>query len=82
MKLSIYSVFDSKAQAYIPPFFLQNDAVAVRAFTFSANNPEHDFGRFPVDYTLFKLGEFDDSTGEVVNLSPALNLGLAAIFKE
>ena len=62
-KLNVYTVHDIKAEAYITPFFLPTDAVAERTFTDCANDRNHQFGKNPADYTLFKVGEFDTQTG-------------------
>ena len=62
MKLKIYTIYDQKAEAYLPPFYMQNNQMAVRALSDSVNNEEHQFGKYPEDYTLYTLGEFDDST--------------------
>ena len=78
---NVYSVFDSKAKAYLPPFFLQNNEVACRVFGDCANDPSHSFCKFAADFTLFKIGVFDDQTGVIVDGAPFVNLGLAAQFK-
>lgn len=75
MNLQIFSVFDEKADAYISPFFLPNIAMAIRAFTESATDENHSFGRHPSDYTLYHLGDFDPLTAEIM---PAKNLVLTA----
>ena len=62
MKLKVFSVYDSKAEAYLPPFFLPQSAMAIRTFSDCANSMDHQFGRHPEDYTLFLLGEWDDGT--------------------
>lgn len=64
MKLRIFSVYDKKAEAFLPPFYLHKTAQAVRAFADCVNDPKHQFGANPDDYTLFMLGEFEDMTAE------------------
>lgn len=81
MMLKMYSVFDSKAAAFLPPFFMHTDNVAKRTFSDCANDPQHMFSKHPEDYTLFCLGSFDDVTGVVSVKSQHDNLGLAAIHK-
>ena len=81
MKLNVYSVYDSKAEAFLPPFFLPMEGQALRIFQNTANNKDHDFGRNPMDYTLFKLGEFDDDNGLLVPLTTPKNLGSAEEHK-
>lgn len=67
MKFKVFSVFDKKAGAYLPPFFLPEVAVAQRAFRDCVGDKSHAFGRHPEDYSLVHLGEFDDATGELVD---------------
>lgn len=64
--LLMFSIKDHKAGAFITPFFLPNEAMAIREFEHCCNDPEHQFQRYPQDYTLFHLGEFTPSTGELI----------------
>lgn len=81
MMLQAYSVYDSKAKAFSAPFFAQNNDIAKRSFTQLANEKgTNNVSRFPEDFSLHHIGEFDDSTGKLVEL-PHENLGLAAQFK-
>lgn len=63
--LKVFSVYDCKAEGYLPPIFFPTDAAAVRAFASAVQSPEHDFARFPEDYTLFCVGEWNDEAGEL-----------------
>ena len=58
-----FSIFDSKASAYLPPFYMQTKAEAIRAIGDCVDDKEHRFAKHPEDYTLFYLGEFDDNKG-------------------
>ncbi len=80
MKLEIYSVYDSKAEAYLPPFFLANDGMATRIFESCANDSKHQFGAFPADYTLFRIGSFQDETAIITTSKTHTNLGIAIQF--
>lgn len=66
----MFSVYDSKAKAYIPPFFFPKVAMAIRVFTDSVNDPHHQFNKHPEDYTLFEIGIFDDETGQTKSCNP------------
>lgn len=70
MQLSIFCVYDAKAQAYLPPFFLPRKQMAVRAFAECVNSSEHQFGKWPNDYTLFHIGAFNDETGLIDSFAP------------
>lgn len=65
MKHLIFTIFDSKAAAYLPPFFLHQKAMATRAFADACNNPESQISKNPADYTLFHIGEFDDNNAKI-----------------
>ena len=72
MKHRIFSVFDVKAKAYLPPFFMPEQGQAIRIFTDCVNKPEHQFGAHPADYALFEIGDFDDNHGSLVPCAPSL----------
>lgn len=65
MKLYVYSVFDSKSRCYSNPFYMANDGMAIRAFTDNVNNKESTSHHHPEDYSLYLLGDYDDTTGEI-----------------
>ena len=63
MKYGRFSIYDEKAQAYLPPFILPDTGMAIRTFGACVNSQEHQFGKHPADYTLYQIAEFDDDTG-------------------
>ncbi len=75
MVFRIFSIYDEKAKAFLPPFFMHEKLVAIRAFSDCVNDSEHQFGMHPSDYTLFEFGDFDDSSGSfaVVDKQPVCN---------
>lgn len=80
MKLKMFAIFDSKAEAYIPPFFCPAVGQATRSFSDAVNSNSHQFGKHPYDFTLFLLGEFDDHTG-IVDWVPPKSLGNGVEFR-
>lgn len=80
MKKNIYTVYDSKAQCFMQPFYMERHEVAQRHFAAAANDITTDIGRYNTDYTLFCIGEFDDATGIITTLQQFQNLGLAASY--
>jgi len=80
MILKIFSIYDSKAEAFIQPFFSQATGAAIRSFESAANEESSDFHKYGADYTLFELGSFNQSTGEMIALDAHINLGLAITF--
>lgn len=70
MKLKVVSVYDSAVQAFMRPIFVAAVGAAVRSFTDEMNRPESEMHRHPQDYVLYELGEFDDSDGSMVSITP------------
>jgi len=61
MQHLLFTVYDEKAEVFTAPFFVPTLGLATRAFADCVNSEDHHFGKHPQDYTLFGLGEFDDS---------------------
>jgi len=81
MKQNIFTIFDSKANAYLTPFFLHNEQMAIRVFRDCVNEPTHQFGKHPEDYTLFKIGSWDDDKSKFLTTNP-IALGNGVEFKK
>nr|QJB19391.1 MAG: nonstructural protein [Microvirus sp.] len=65
MKMYLYAVYDMKTRVFCIPFFAPNKEVALRSFEYSANHDDNDIGRYPSDFGLYEVGEFDDGTGQL-----------------
>jgi len=65
MKLLGFSIYDTKALAFMPPFFMPSIGLGVRAFGDVLRDPSSPLAKHPRDYELFKVGDFDDSTGAI-----------------
>lgn len=79
MILQVFCVYDCKAEAYMQPFFFQGRGQAIRAFTDLANDKSTSVGSHPADYTLFQIGDFNDSSAELGSITHN-NLGNALEF--
>lgn len=75
----LYCVHDVKAAAYLQPFVLPNDAVAIRTFGDMVNQEGHGFHAHPSDYTLFYVGSFDSGSGCITSDEP-VSLGNGVAF--
>lgn len=62
MIYGVFTVYDSCAKAYLPPFILPQVAMAERTFADCVNSEGHQFNAHPDHYTLFQIGTFDDNT--------------------
>lgn len=80
MIVKMYSVYDSKAEAFLPPFFMLSRGSAIRDFSDAVNDASHVFFKHREDYTLFELGSFDDSSAAfALSLTPT-SLGVGIEF--
>lgn len=82
MKLKVFSIYDSKAEAFMRPFFMRNAGEAVRAFETTVRDENTQFFQFPGDFTLFEVGEWDEDKGVFKNLDAKVNLGVAVQFSK
>ena len=73
MKKVYYAVYDKKAEMYSQPFLEIKDGTAIRAVQdLVINNKDHAFAKHPSDFSLHRLGEFDEATGVLTgNEKPA-----------
>jgi hypothetical protein len=78
----IVAVYDSTAQAYLKPIFVQSDGAAVRSFEDAVNDPSTEFSKHPDDYSIQSLGEFDDSNATfILHQNPDVLAKAAALVK-
>lgn len=76
-KLLIFTVRDNKAEAFMRPFFARARGEAIRSFGDEVNTKDTMLNKYPADFELFYLGEFDEVTAGVKALSPeSLGSGL------
>lgn len=65
MKIGQYSVYDRLAQIFSQPTNILNDDIAVRVMRDCVKDKTHDYGKNPLDYSLYRVGTFDNVTGEI-----------------
>lgn len=65
MKVFLYSVHDTKANYYNPPYVSPNSMTAARDFQLRCREPDSVFAKFPEDYQLEEIGTFNFETGEI-----------------
>ena len=67
MKLNAYTIYDVASGVYMRPFFSQADGQAIRGFKDIATDADHEIGKHPEDYKLFRIGAFNDNTGKMTS---------------
>lgn len=83
MKMKAFAIYDSKADAYMAPFFFAATGLAIRAFIRLVNDEQSEVCRFPADYTLFEIGTFEQADGVLMPMDNGnVNLGTGVQYKE
>ena len=68
MIVNLYAVYDSASGVYDGPFPGKADGHVIRSFSDQCLNAEGPMGNHPEDFTLFKVGSWNDGTAEVVDV--------------
>ena len=63
MDKNLYTIYDKKSEIYAPPFVELTDGTAIRVVTDLLGNTNSPFYKYPDDYTLVKVGSYDELTG-------------------
>ncbi len=61
---NLYSVYDSKVQAYLPPFTAVNDGVAIRHFSGSLRQ-NGIIQTHPEDFALWRIGTWKPADADI-----------------
>jgi len=65
MILKMFAIRDSKAEFYNQPFFQKTHGEAERNFRSLATDEKSQISKYPEDFDLYYLGEYDDQTGQM-----------------
>lgn len=78
----LYSLRDSKAEVYNPPQIYKTDGEATRSLHKAVNDPATFVNRYPEDYDLYQIGEFDEDKGRYINLDAPRHVCKAITLKQ
>lgn len=81
MVLKVYSVYDEKAQAYHTPYFFPNDGIAQRGFSDVAMDQKTEICRHKEDYSLYLIGEYDNTSAVLTPIIPPVLKARASDYK-
>lgn len=83
MILIVCAVRDAAAGNFMRPFYLVSEGMAVRSFQDEVNRQADDNLMYahPEDFELFKLGSWDDNSGEFDLLKVPKSLATAKQLK-
>jgi len=63
MVLKAYSIRDQKGEIFHTPFFKHTHGEAERDFKTLVNDGKSGINKYPEDYDLYYIGEYNDNTG-------------------
>lgn len=70
----VYSVRDAKAEAFERPWVARTRGEAIRSFSEACNDKQHPYGKYPEDFGLFEIGEFDSESGKLIPALQGVNV--------
>lgn len=81
MLLKVFAVYDAKISEFRAPFTMAAVGLALRGWETVVNDPSTEFFKYPSDFVLFELGEFDCKSGRYSALDAPRGLGSALEFR-
>jgi len=83
MIYKVFTIYDSKSETYLQPQYCKTKNECLRIFTdiVNSNDSQNQVAKHPEDYTLFEIGEYDDSIGSFSMLPASISLGNALEYK-
>lgn len=66
MIIKLFSIYDKKAVAFGQLFPSNTSGSAERSFHEALKNPDTPYAKYPEDYVLYQIAEFDDESGYIV----------------
>lgn len=64
----MFTIKDQKAQVYNTPFFQKSPGEAERSLKSLTNDNQSLISKYPEDFDLYLIGEYDDQTGMMTSL--------------
>lgn len=68
MKLQVFAIYDSKVKDFANPFFMHSKGELQRGFTELVNDPKTKLNKYPEDFSVFHLGEYNSESGALIPL--------------
>lgn len=65
--ITMYAIYDKKAEVHAVPYTAPNDAQAVRGFMDACKDEKSPLNNYAEDFVLVKLGYFDQKKGTFIN---------------
>lgn len=66
--MKLYSIFDAKANTYCAPFECVSNGVAIRQLMDLVSDAKTTVSKYPEDFSLYFVGDFDTDNGQLLPL--------------
>lgn len=76
------TIYDSKSETYMRLHPVKTQGEALRFFTSECNNPQSQLNKWPEDFSLWIVADYDDATGIITPLDKHICLGKAIEYVE
>lgn len=63
--MKLFAIRDVKSDAFGPVMTLETRGIALRGFADAVSNPKSDYARYPEDFMMYEIGEYDPSSAQV-----------------
>jgi len=77
MTKKVYAIRDCKAQVYNTPFFQNSHGEAERSFDQLVKDEKSMVAKYPDDFDLYYIGDYDDQLGTLVPQSTPQHIAKA-----
>lgn len=64
--MKLFAIRDAKSESYDGPRSYPTEAAATRSFGDAINNDAQGYGKFPEDFSLWLIGEWDEHEGVLI----------------
>ena len=66
MNYRMYTIRDTKGEVFHPPFYKKTHGEAERDFRTLVNDDKSMQFKYPEDFDLYYVGDYDDQSGKIV----------------
>ncbi len=78
--MKLYSVHDAKGNFYDVPRVFRNAGEAARAFETTCKQSDTAWNKYPADFTIVELGDWDADSGTIMPYDKHLHIARASDF--
>lgn len=70
----MFSIHDQKGEIFHPPFFKNTPGEAERDFRTAVKDPSSNLNKYPEDFNLYYVGDYDTQTGKITPLNAPVHM--------